>query len=98
MGSALAAMNTTMVRVNGIFERDACLTMEFVANNDELVFLNGATDPYTNNNGGAMLSQNINTCNSVIGSSNYDIGHVFLQVGVVWLTWGRLVAQQKQVE
>ena len=77
VGSVLAAMNTSMVRVNGIFERDACLTMEIVANNDQLIFLNGATDPYSNGSGGAMLGQNINTCNSVIGSANYDIGHVF---------------------
>ena len=77
VGSVLAAMNTSMARVNGIFERDACLTMEIVANNDQLVFLNGSTDPYSNGSGGAMLGQNINTCNSVIGSANYDIGHVF---------------------
>ena len=43
----------------------------------QLVFLNSGSDPYTNSNGGSMLSQNINTCNSVIGSANYDIGHVF---------------------
>ena len=77
VGSVLAAMNTSMVRVNGIFERDACLTMELVANNDELIFLNGSTDPYSNGSGGSMLGQNINTCNNVIGSANYDIGHVF---------------------
>ena len=77
VGSVLAAMNTSMVRVNGIFERDACLTMEIVANNDELIFLNGSTDPYSNGSGGSMLGQNISTCNSVIGSANYDIGHVF---------------------
>ena len=77
VGSVLAAMNTSMVRVNGIFERDACLTMEIVANNDQLIFLDGATDPYSNGSGGAMLGQNINTCNNVIGSANYDIGHVF---------------------
>ena len=77
VGTVLAAMNTSMVRVNGIFERDACLTMELVANNDELIFLNGSTDPYSNGSGGTMLGQNINTCNSVIGSANYDIGHVF---------------------
>ncbi len=74
---AAAAMATSLNRVNGIYERDATLTMVLVANNDNLIYLNGATDPYTNNNGGTMLGENISTCNSVIGSANYDIGHVF---------------------
>ena len=77
VSGVLAAMNTSMARVNGLFERDVCLTMELVPNNDQLVFLNGSNDPYTNSSGSQMLSQNINTCNSLIGSSNYDIGHVF---------------------
>ena len=75
--NVLSAMNTSMARVNGIYERDACLTMEIIANNDDIIYLNGSNDPYSNGNGAAMLSQNINTCNSVIGSSNYDIGHVY---------------------
>ena len=77
VASAMAAMNTTMVRVNGIFEIDASVTMEMVPNNDQLVFLDPNTDPYTNSNGSAMLSQNQTTCDNTIGSSNYDIGHVF---------------------
>ena len=77
VSSVLAAMNTSMARVNGLFERDVCLTMELVPNNDQLIFFNGNTDPFTNNSGGTMLSENINTCNSIIGSANYDIGHVF---------------------
>jgi hypothetical protein len=77
VSSVLAAMNTSMVRVNGVFERDVAIRMVIVANNDELVFLNANTDPYTNTNGGNMLSENISTCNSVIGLDNYDIGHVF---------------------
>src|SRR4029078_9664920 len=36
-----------------------------------------ANDPYTNDNGSAMLSQNISNINAVIGSGNYDIGHGF---------------------
>jgi hypothetical protein len=75
--TALAAMATSMNRVNGVFEKDAAVTMIMVANNNLLVFLNGSTDPYTNNNGGTMLGQNITTCNNIIGSANYDIGHVF---------------------
>lgn len=74
---AAAAMATSLNRVNGMFERDANLTMQLVANNDLLIYLNGTTDPYTNNDGGAMLDQNTNNCNAVIGTANYDIGHVF---------------------
>jgi subtilisin-like proprotein convertase family protein len=73
----LSAMNTTMNRVNGIYERDIAATMQLVPNNDQLIFLNGGSDPYSNNDGFAMLSQNVTTCNNVIGSANYDIGHVF---------------------
>ncbi len=73
----MSAMTTSMNRVNGVFLQDVSLQMIMVSNNDDLIYLNGATDPYTNNNGGSMLSQNQTTCNSVIGSANYDIGHVF---------------------
>ncbi|MEZ4789769.1 MAG: M12 family metallo-peptidase [Flavobacteriales bacterium] len=74
---ALAAMVTTMNRVNDMFERDATLTMVMVANTDLLIFLNGATDPYTNNDGGTMLGENQTQCDNLIGTANYDIGHVF---------------------
>ncbi len=73
----LAAMNTSMNRVNGLYENDLAVTMQLVANNDTLIFLNSGTDPYSNNNGGAMLNQNVTTCNNRIGINNYDIGHVF---------------------
>ena len=75
--AAIAAMSTTLNRVNGIYERDAALTMVLVANNDQLIFTNPASDGYTNNDGGTMLGQNQTKCDALIGSSNYDIGHVF---------------------
>ena len=95
VGSVLAAMNTSMVRVNGIFERDACLTMEIVANNDQLIFLT-APRILHNGSGGAMLGQNINTCNNVIGSANYDIGHVFSTGGEASRTCNRRVAATRR--
>jgi hypothetical protein len=77
VAGALAAMVVSMQRINGIYERDLSVTMELIANNDELIFLNGATDPYTNNNGFAMLGQNQSTVDAIIGPANYDIGHVY---------------------
>lgn len=73
----LAAMNTTMNRVNGVYETDLGITMQIVANDDQIIYLNASTDPYTNGNGNTMLSQNQTTCTNVIGSANFDIGHVF---------------------
>lgn len=75
--AVLTAMNTAMTRVNGIYEKDIAVTMEIIANNEDIIFLDAGTDPYTNNNGGTMLGQNQSTCTSIIGAANYDIGHVF---------------------
>ncbi len=72
-----AAIVTAMNRVNGIYERDVALTMTLVANNSLVVYTNPATDPYTNNNPGLLLSQNQTNLDLVIGTANYDIGHVF---------------------
>ncbi|MBS1569601.1 MAG: hypothetical protein JST45_09175 [Bacteroidetes bacterium] len=74
---AVAAMATTLNRVNGVYERDAALTMVLVGNDDQLVFTDPATDGYTNDDGGTMLDENQAKCDAVIGSANYDIGHVF---------------------
>ena len=74
---AMAGMVATMNRVNGIYESELAVRMTMVANNNLLIYLNASTDPYTNTNGSTMLGQNITNCNTVIGSANYDIGHVF---------------------
>ena len=69
-------MTIAMTRVNAIFENDLAITMELV-DNTNIIFLDPDIDPYTNSNGSAMLTQNQTTCDNFIGSSNYDIGHVF---------------------
>lgn len=75
--AVLSAMNVTMTRINGIYERDLAVTMVLVPNTSDLIFLNGATDPYSNMEGATMLSQNQAQCDQKIGNANYDIGHVF---------------------
>jgi len=77
VASGLAAVVTAINRVTGIYELEAGIRLELVANNDLIIYTSAATDPYSNYDGYAMLSQNQATLTNVIGSANYDIGHVF---------------------
>lgn len=72
---ALAAINATLTRVNGVFEQDLGVTLELIANTDDVIYLDPETDPFT----GSLSSQAQNNFTSVIGEANYDIGHLFNQ-------------------
>lgn len=74
---ALSAMVTSVNRISEIFEKEVGIRLVLVANNNNLVFLDPATDGYTNNNVSTMLSENQTKLDALIGSANYDIGHVF---------------------
>ncbi|WP_233450951.1 reprolysin-like metallopeptidase [Hanstruepera ponticola] len=73
---ALAAINNTMTRVNGIFEVDFNVTMVLIANTDDVIYTSTSSDPYGNTTSGYNSALQ-NTLTSVIGESNYDIGHLF---------------------
>ena len=75
--AVLAAINVTMTRVNGIYERDLSLTMILVPNNTDIIYLNASSDPFTNNNAGALINQSQTVIDAEIGPANYDIGHTF---------------------
>jgi len=71
-----AAIVTAMNRINQVYENELNIHMNLVANNSSIVWATSA-DPYTNGNGSTMLGQNQTSIDSIIGSANYDIGHVF---------------------
>jgi subtilisin-like proprotein convertase family protein len=75
--AVLSAIVTTMNRVNGIFERDVALTMVLVANNTEIIFLDAATDGFTNDDSNKLIDESQTVIDANIGDANYDIGHTF---------------------
>ena len=75
--AVLAAMNVTMARVNGVYERDMALTMTLVANNEDIIFI--TSDGFSNENPAPtypILAENQTVIDNVIGTANYDIGHI----------------------
>lgn len=75
--AALAAIVTTLDRVNLVFDREASLRLNLVENNDLIIYTNSTADPYSNSNAGAILGENQENIDDIIGNGNYDIGHVF---------------------
>ncbi|MFT6637695.1 MAG: subtilisin-like proprotein convertase family protein [Flavobacterium sp.] len=82
-----AAFNATMTRVNGIFETDFGIHMNIVASNNNVIFYNPATDPYSPSanmaNWNTELQQTLNTTLTgpatplATNNAAYDVGHLF---------------------
>jgi subtilisin-like proprotein convertase family protein len=82
---ALAAMNATMTRCNGVFEKDLAIKLLIIANNSNVIFTNATTDPYSDASGmnswNAQLQATLNNATYIGGAANYDIGHLFGATG-----------------
>lgn len=78
VAGALAGMNATMTRVNGVFNKDLALKLEIIANDNLIIYTDAATDPYSDTGAsGAWKLELQNNLTTVIGNSGYDIGHLF---------------------
>ncbi|ACU61654.1 reprolysin-like metallopeptidase [Chitinophaga pinensis] len=76
----LAAVNATLTRCNGVYEKDLAIHLNLVASTTSVFYYNASTDPYSSASsgaGGAWNGELQSTLNSVIGAANYDIGHLF---------------------
>lgn len=82
VGLVLAAVNATLTRCNGCYEKDLSIHLNLIANTTSVFYYNAATDPYSAaaqmNNWNSQLQT---TLTSVIGEANYDIGHLFGKSG-----------------
>lgn len=75
---ALAAINNSLTRVNGVFEKDFGVHLNLIANNDLIIYTNASTDPYAAAASMSSWNQQLQTTlTNTIGSANYDIGHLF---------------------
>ncbi|MBS0659680.1 MAG: hypothetical protein JSR82_15675 [Verrucomicrobia bacterium] len=77
VSGAMAAINTAINRVTGIYQTELSVSFTLVANNDQIIYTNANPGPYSNNDASAALTQNQTNLTAVIGAANYDIGHVF---------------------
>lgn len=79
--AVLSAMNTSLTRLNGVFEKELSVKFELVSNNEDIIFLNSATDNMTDDDPDELIDEVQAICDVSIGNSNYDIGHVFSTSG-----------------
>ncbi|HWS60151.1 MAG TPA: zinc-dependent metalloprotease family protein, partial [Flavobacterium sp.] len=84
VAGALAAINTTITRVNSVFKTDVGIQFQVVAGNDRLIYRNNVNidaspdaDPYDNYDGSQMLGVNTSNITGLLGVGAYDIGHAF---------------------
>lgn len=79
VAGALTAINATLTRVNGVFEKDFALHLN-LQSFPGVIYTNAATDPYSAAGAGVAGAWNgelMNVLHTNVGDGNFDIGHLF---------------------
>ncbi|MFT5765347.1 MAG: subtilisin-like proprotein convertase family protein [Saprospiraceae bacterium] len=77
VSGGMSAVNIVVNVLNSVFTPEAAIRFVLIDDNDQLIYTDASTDPYTNvTMGSALLQQNQDNLDMVIGSAAYDVGHV----------------------
>lgn len=74
--AAFAQVTTTVNRLTGVYRREFALNFLIISGTN-LIYPDATTDPYDNTITSSQLTLNNDNINAVIGSANYDVGHLF---------------------
>ncbi|MEW6999520.1 reprolysin-like metallopeptidase [Colwelliaceae bacterium BS250] len=72
--SVLAAITTLVNRLNQVFEIDLGITLQLAENSDEVIFLDPATDDFTNTDEDIYINPEVQA--AILDTNFFDVGHV----------------------
>jgi hypothetical protein len=72
--SVMAALTTMLNRVNQVYQQEVNITFNMIADNDQLIFLDGETDPFGNDSNDIDLIGD--AINEIVNEEDYDLGHL----------------------
>jgi len=73
----LSKIVTTINRVDGVYRTEVAVALNLVPTTTNVIFLDGATDPFNNTNATTLIGQSQTVITNTIGTANFDIGHTF---------------------
>ncbi|WP_194767213.1 reprolysin-like metallopeptidase [Tamlana sp. I1] len=74
LASVNGAINATLTNINAVFENDLNVSMELVATNNNVLYFDPSSDPYTSID--LYNSQVAQVLDAQILEANYDVGHL----------------------
>lgn len=74
--AALAAQIVTVNRLNGIYQSELGVDFQLIEDNPDIIYTDPNNQPYTSGDPDKEINENQANIDLVIGSANYDIGHV----------------------